>query len=160
MSRRPISEGRHSRDEDQAARPVREGGGTLETTFEFNIGYSKKKGFFVGGGMGLMEAVTVAEEVARDGGDPEVSWVGWFGYACRADLPARPAGGPVAVPDAVWMRLRNPLPLSRPLFGVEPPLVRGQTAPPAGVRPGRSGWAAPSSTWSRPTPGGRSVVRG
>jgi para-aminobenzoate synthetase len=45
----------------------------------------------------------LADEVARDGGDPEVSWVGWFGYACRPDLPALtdPAA---AVPDAVWMR--------------------------------------------------------
>ncbi|MGH3370155.1 MAG: chorismate-binding protein, partial [Nocardioidaceae bacterium] len=43
------------------------------------------------------------EEIARDGGDPTVSWVGWFGYASRADLPAltEPVSG---VPDAVWMR--------------------------------------------------------
>jgi para-aminobenzoate synthetase len=41
------------------------------------------------------------EQVALDGGDPEVSWVGYLGYACRPDLPARPAAG---VPDAVWMR--------------------------------------------------------
>ncbi len=34
-------------------------------------------------------------------GDPETVWVGWFGYAARPDLPARPA---VGVPDAVWMR--------------------------------------------------------
>lgn len=49
----------------------------------------------------------LAEEVARDDGDPSVSWVGWFGYACRPDLPAQvaPAHEPVtAVPDAVWMR--------------------------------------------------------
>jgi para-aminobenzoate synthetase len=47
----------------------------------------------------------LAEEVARDDGDPEVSWVGWFGYACRPDLPAQvtPAGAS-RVPDAVWMR--------------------------------------------------------
>jgi para-aminobenzoate synthetase len=43
----------------------------------------------------------LAEEVARDGGDPTVSWVGWLGYACRPDLPARTGSG---VPDAVWMR--------------------------------------------------------
>jgi hypothetical protein len=36
-------------------------GGALETTFEFNIGYSKKKGFFVGGGMGLMLAIPLHE---------------------------------------------------------------------------------------------------
>lgn len=59
-------------------------------------------------------------EIARDGHDPEVSWVGYLGYACRADLPARTnagsgVGGPGpgspytggaghGVPDAVWMR--------------------------------------------------------
>jgi para-aminobenzoate synthetase len=34
-------------------------------------------------------------------GDPATLWVGWFGYACNPDLPARPA---VGIPDAVWMR--------------------------------------------------------
>ena len=29
----------------------------------------------------------LADEVARDGGDPMVSWVGYLGYACR---PVRP----------------------------------------------------------------------
>ena len=43
----------------------------------------------------------LGDELARDGGDPQVSWVGWFGYACRPDLPAHTGGG---VPDAVWMR--------------------------------------------------------
>lgn len=33
--------------------------------------------------------------------DPDAHWAGYFGYACRADLPASPATG---VPDAVWMR--------------------------------------------------------
>jgi len=32
-------------------------GGALETAFDFNIGYSKKKGFFIGGGMGLLLAI-------------------------------------------------------------------------------------------------------
>jgi Family of unknown function (DUF6603) len=36
-------------------------GGKLETEFEFNIGYSRKKGFFVGGGMGLMLAIPLHE---------------------------------------------------------------------------------------------------
>ena len=48
----------------------------------------------------------LAAEIARDGGDPAVSWVGYFGYACRADLPAHTGSG---VPDAVWMRVRDPL---------------------------------------------------
>ncbi|MET0999981.1 MAG: anthranilate synthase component I family protein [Marmoricola sp.] len=41
------------------------------------------------------------EEVARDAGDPDVHWVGCFGYASRPDLPARAWGHG---PDAIWMR--------------------------------------------------------
>ncbi|WP_240755791.1 anthranilate synthase component I family protein [Nocardioides iriomotensis] len=48
----------------------------------------------------------LAGEIARDGGAPDVSWVGYLGYASRPDLPARPAAD---VPDAVWMRVRDPL---------------------------------------------------
>ncbi len=44
-------------------------------------------------------------EIARDAGDPDVHWVGCFGYAARPDLPARPWG---AGPDAIWMRCRRP----------------------------------------------------
>lgn len=47
------------------------------------------------------------DEVARDHGDPTVSWVGYLGYACRRDLPAAP--DPTGAPDAVWMRVRDPL---------------------------------------------------
>jgi para-aminobenzoate synthetase len=43
----------------------------------------------------------LAEELARDEDDPDISWVGYLGYACRPDLPARPAQG---VPDAVLLR--------------------------------------------------------
>jgi len=53
----------------------------------------------------------LADEVARDQGDPAVSWVGYLGYACRPDLPARTGGG---VPDAVWMRVREPLFVEHP----------------------------------------------
>ena len=37
---------------------------------------------------------------------PDVHWVGYFGYACRPDLPAlvRPDA---PMPDAVWMRTRT-----------------------------------------------------
>lgn len=38
-------------------------------------------------------------------GDPDEHWVGYFGYASRPDLPARPADD--GMPDAVWMRTRN-----------------------------------------------------
>jgi para-aminobenzoate synthetase len=53
----------------------------------------------------------LADEVARDGGDPAVSWVGYLGYACRTDLPAHTGSG---VPDAVWMRVREPLFVEHP----------------------------------------------
>ncbi len=46
------------------------------------------------------------DEVARDAGDLAVSWVGYLGYASRPDLPAATGSG---VPDAVWMRVRDPL---------------------------------------------------
>ncbi len=59
---------------------------------------------------------TLAEALAADAGDPAVSWVGYLGYACRPDLPAlvAPAGGPDRVPDAVWMRIRDPLVVDHP----------------------------------------------
>ena len=44
------------------------------------------------------------DEIARDAGDPDVHWVGCFGYASRPDLPARPWG---IGPDAVWMRCQD-----------------------------------------------------
>ncbi len=53
-------------------------------------------------------------EVARDDGDPAVSWVGYLGYACRTDLPGRPSEPAAGVPDAVWMRVRDPLELLGP----------------------------------------------
>ncbi len=52
----------------------------------------------------------LAEHVAADAGDDAVSWVGYFGYAARPDLPALTGpGGGGGVPDAVWMRVRDPL---------------------------------------------------
>ena len=45
------------------------------------------------------------DEIALDGGDPAVHWVGYFGYASRTDLPARPwRSGAAGGPDAIWMR--------------------------------------------------------
>ncbi len=55
----------------------------------------------------------LATELAGDAGDPEVSWVGYFGYAARPDLPAL-LGEPSQVPDAVWMRTRSPLVFEHP----------------------------------------------
>jgi para-aminobenzoate synthetase len=34
-------------------------------------------------------------------------WVGYFGYACRPDLPANLDSSTAAAPDAVWMACRN-----------------------------------------------------
>jgi para-aminobenzoate synthetase len=71
----------------------------------------------------------LAAEVARDHGDPSVSWVGYLGYASRPDLPAAvAAGGP---PDAVWMRCRDPLVIEH-----EP--VSGPAAPPGAAPPGNA----------------------
>jgi len=47
---------------------------------------------------------TVLEAAIADDPD-DVLWVGWFGYACRPGLPARPAAD--GMPDAVWMRARH-----------------------------------------------------
>jgi para-aminobenzoate synthetase len=44
----------------------------------------------------------LAAEMEGDG--PDVHWVGYLGYACRTDLPARASDD---LPDAVWMRTRN-----------------------------------------------------
>jgi para-aminobenzoate synthetase len=40
-------------------------------------------------------------EAELDAGSPTDQWFGYFGYACRADLPASVGSG---LPDAVWMR--------------------------------------------------------
>jgi len=45
-----------------------------------------------------------ALEAELAAGSPDDSWVGYFGYACRPDLPAATGAG---VPDAVWMRPRE-----------------------------------------------------
>ena len=73
------------------------------------------------------------EEIARDDGDPAVSWVGYLGYACRTDLPGRPADLDEGVPDAVWMRVRDPLVLTgSPVSTYEPePVSKGEHHVPA-----------------------------
>ncbi len=67
------------------------------------------------------------EQVALDHADPTVSWVGYLGYACRTDLPARTAGP--GVPDAVWMRVRSPQVLAGD--GAPAPRPAGRTRPDA-----------------------------
>ncbi len=76
----------------------------------------------------------LADEVARDAGDGAVSWVGYLGYACRPDLPAavEPAG-PGRVPDAVWMRVREPLVIEHELSAAPAPPVRAAAPPPPSV---------------------------
>jgi len=78
-------------------------------------------------------------EIALDEGDTAVSWVGYLGYACRSDLPARPS---VDAPDAVWMRIRNPIFVDHSArgeadgagrTGVPPPPRDGSLAPAAYV---------------------------
>jgi para-aminobenzoate synthetase len=55
-------------------------------------------------GTDIFEAL--ADHLEADDRDPRVHWVGYFGYACRTDLPARTGPG---APDAVWMRVEEPL---------------------------------------------------
>lgn len=63
-------------------------------------------------------------EIAVDAGDPAVSWVGYLGYAARPDLTARPAAG---VPDAVWMRVRDPLMIQHAAAAVSPLSLQPRT---------------------------------
>ena len=91
----------------------------------------------------------LATEVARDAGDPDVHWVGYFGYACRTDLPGRTSPD---VPDAVWMRIRAPRFVDHPPPGRVPGWSSAATTPaldpgvvPGGVRPGAGAAAAGNS---------------
>ncbi|MER7608988.1 anthranilate synthase component I family protein [Nocardioides sp. NPDC127503] len=55
----------------------------------------------------------LGDELART---PENEiWVGYFGYACRPDLPARISHtGDPAMSDAIWMRTRHSSPIGQP----------------------------------------------
>ncbi|MER7795850.1 anthranilate synthase component I family protein [Microbacterium sp. NPDC096154] len=50
-------------------------------------------------------------------GHPDDRWYGYFGYAARADLPARPDG---VLPDAVWMRPSHVVTTTPPRRDVPP----------------------------------------
>ncbi len=65
---------------------------------------------------------------ATDGQD--TIWVGWFGYACRPDLPART--GDDEMPDAVWMRARHTQVITHEPGDADGPAV---TTPPPSGRP-------------------------
>ncbi len=72
----------------------------------------------------------LAREVARDDGDPAVSWVGYLGYSCRPDLPSLVPEVGAAVPDAVWMRVRDPVVFEHDEPPPEPgPSVAGRAEP-------------------------------
>ena len=101
----------------------------------------------------------LADELARDAGDGSVSWVGYLGYACRPDLPAAvEPPGPGRVPDAVWMRCRNPLVIDH---GPPPDGEARTGGAGAGLGPGhggratkeRAGVPAPVSPGSAPQSG-------
>ncbi len=60
-----------------------------------------------GGGSEVVgDDVFAALEGELAAGAPDDQWFGYFGYACRPDLPARPSA-PGGLPDAVWMRPRR-----------------------------------------------------
>ena len=73
----------------------------------------------------------LAREMARDQGDCRVSWVGYLGYAARPDLPAATTAGPV--PDAVWMRVRDPVVVEHPEGRGAPAGRRRPPVPTAGL---------------------------
>jgi para-aminobenzoate synthetase len=66
----------------------------------------------------------------------EALWVGYFGYACRSDLPGRPSGD--GMPDAVWMRARHTVVVTHDPDDVGPVT----TPPPDGRPPGPDEYAA------------------
>ncbi|HQR26705.1 MAG TPA: anthranilate synthase component I family protein [Nocardioides sp.] len=85
----------------------------------------------VGGGRRVVgEDVFAALEAELAAGPPDAHWVGYFGYAARSDLAARPDP---RLPDAVWMRARElrffhhetpqPVPGRPPLVPGRPPEV-------------------------------------
>jgi para-aminobenzoate synthetase len=88
----------------------------------------------------------LASEVARDDGDPSVSWVGYLGYACRPDLPAR--ADPSGAPDAVWMRVRDPLVIEHDDLGSDP--AAGREGPGRGHPLARSSLARQRPTTAPP----------
>ena len=80
-------------------------------------------------------AVLEAELAA---GDPADQWFGYFGYACRADLPARADD---RLPDAVWMRashvrmFEHPVPPAAPARQrASPPVEAPVDVPPSYAR--------------------------
>ena len=71
--------------------------------------------------------IFVALEDEGHGPGTPAPWIGYFGYACRTDLPALVGGG---VPDAMWMRPRH-------VRRIEHPRPVDTALTPDGPEPGR-----------------------
>jgi para-aminobenzoate synthetase len=72
---------------------------------DVSLRYDRERGVVVEQPSGRVvgtDVFTALQE--RLDGDPATHWVGYFGYAARPDLLARPLPG---VPDALWMRARS-----------------------------------------------------
>ncbi|MGY0386693.1 anthranilate synthase component I family protein [Nocardioides sp. WG-D5] len=76
---------------------------------------------------------TVLEaELART--PPDEIWVGYLGYACRPDLPARARRSEQpAMPDAIWMRTRHTTPVDPPASPAAGPARHRPTRPAGGT---------------------------
>jgi para-aminobenzoate synthetase len=72
--------------------------------------------------------VFAALEAELAAGRPTDQWFGYFGYASRADLPARTGG---ELPDAVWMRARHVRMFDHPSPPATPPI--GEKRQPGGA---------------------------
>jgi para-aminobenzoate synthetase len=70
--------------------------------------------------------IFAALEAEVASGPDDAQWVGYLGYACRTDLPARPSADP-AVPDAVWMRTSHVRTFEHDVLPVAPPPPSGTT---------------------------------
>ena len=93
--------------------------------------------------------VFAALEAELSAGDPGDQWFGYFGYACRPDLPALPDD---RLPDAVWMRASHVRMFEHPAGPAPGPVTAaaaraanapGGREPPPPLVP-RSGGASPS----------------
>ncbi len=80
--------------------------------------------------------IFAALEVELKAGPPDSHWVGYFGYASRPDLPARPDPH---LPDAVWMRAKTLRFFTHDTPPEVPPGPAGVTPGPAQVTPGSAG---------------------
>ena len=91
-------------------------------------------------------AVLEAELAA---GDPSDQWFGYFGYACRPDLPALPDD---QLPDAVWMRASHVRMFEHPAApaATTPPPAAGARTPRPGRRPSRRERSVPRRRGRRP----------